>query len=784
MSSFSLTTLVSAWTFILDATIKGAVILAFVEGVIFFSRRVSAATRHALRVAGIVTVILLPLAGLMIPRSHQSIWPVKVESIAGNELALSLRFAAGAANSATAKPTGRGATEVEAATDATQPLFRMSLRKAQVAAVCWLAGIGIALLPMLFGNMRRRKILRDATMLDDPEWQNALAFARQRLGISRAVFLFKSGATSTPVTWGTVRPIVLIPTSAQDWSDERKRVVLLHELAHVKRADYFSQLVAQYACTLFWINPLVWRCAAAMRVDREEACDDLALQTGCKASDYATHLVEVAAGMRAGHIRGAIAMARPGRLEQRVIGLLDNSRSRRGPTLMARLAMMCAAAAIAVTMAAQKPAAVSETNRLREEQLEQLKKFSAQKEKQAEALAAKANEKIIPDYRALFTAAKNGEWQTVTNLYADFHRRHPQYSDKGDLPFTTYWSAVLEICLAYFDVTWGEPDHVQMAIDGFMKAIPRDAIYFGGTDPGRGIPTAFSKDHAKADPFLTLTQNALADDSYLNYLRAMYGDKIYVPTHDDSTAAFAEYAKEAGARLDAGKLKPNENVKRDGKGGIDVSGQVAVMEINARLSKVIFDKNPDREFYIEESFPLEWMYPHLSPAGQIMKLNRKPMDGLPESVVNADADFWGNRIARLLGASVTIEGSTELFAREVEKIHVTRAKKIDARYLQNDWAQRAFSKWRAGIAGIYVWRAAHAGSAAERQRMARAAEFACRQAYLLSPSSSEATFRYVNFLVEQHRYAEAQRIAQVSTRAAPTNKNFEKLVLQLDKQPR
>ena len=50
------------------------------------------------------------------------------------------------------------------------------------------------------------------------------------------------------------------------------------------------------------------------------------------------------------------------------------------------------------------------------------------------------------------------------------------------------------------------------------------------------------------------------------------------------------------------------------------------MAINALLTKVIFDKNPDHEFYVEESFPLEWMYPHLTPAGIILKINREPIE--------------------------------------------------------------------------------------------------------------------------------------------------------------
>ena len=85
---------------------------------------------------------------------------------------------------------------------------------------------------------------------------------------------------------------------------------------------------------------------------------------------------------------------------------------------------------------------------------------------------------------------------------------------------------------------------------------------------------------------------------------------------------------DAQRRLAENKLKPGEDVKIvDDR--VQVSGPVAVMSINGLIAKVIFDRNPDREFYIEESFALDWMYPYLEPHGLIMKLNRQPLAQLP-----------------------------------------------------------------------------------------------------------------------------------------------------------
>ena len=90
--------------------------------------------------------------------------------------------------------------------------------------------------------------------------------------------------------------------------------------------------------------------------------------------------------------------------------------------------------------------------------------------------------------------------------------------------------------------------------------------------------TAFTKSHAEGDPFFTLTQNALADGSYLDYLRAIYGAKIYIPTAEDSQNCFTNYVKDALRRLKENRLKPGENVK-EVDGQVQVSGQVAVMSI-------------------------------------------------------------------------------------------------------------------------------------------------------------------------------------------------------------
>jgi hypothetical protein len=438
-------------------------------------------------------------------------------------------------------------------------------------------------------------------------------------------------------------------------------------------------------------------------------------------------------------------------------------------SIFLRVIVLCAMTSMA--FGAQR---AKELSKLHDEEMAQLRAFASQKEQQAEGLAGKANEQIGSPYREFFDAAKKGQSQTVTNIYEDIKRRHHQYNASGDLPHTSYWQCVLEIALAYFEVAWGEPDHVNLALDGFSKSIPAGCIYFGGTDPGRGLPTAFSKDHTKGDPFFSLTQNALADGSYLEYLRRMYGEKVYIASPEDSAGAFSNYIADVSIRVRTGNLKPGEDVKMvDGK--VTVSGQIAVMEINGRLAKIIFDKNPEREFYLEESFPLDWMYPHLTPAGHVMKLEREPIEHISEASVKADTDYWNERVQKLLNAKIRIDGSRADFARQVESIYVKRSSKVDPRYVKDEWAQKAFSKWRSSISGIYLWRAKQEKDPAERQRMAKAAESASRQAYLLCPYSPEAVHRYVTFLNENGRREDAMSIVQTTLKIVPNDQTFQGL---------
>jgi hypothetical protein len=393
----------------------------------------------------------------------------------------------------------------------------------------------------------------------------------------------------------------------------------------------------------------------------------------------------------------------------------------------------------------------------------QLKMFVAEKEAQANA----ATNAAAPGFAPFFAAAKRGDWLAVSNTFVDFRKHAGQYEHTGKTDVRlrgTAWAAVMETYGAMEQFALGDEKYTAAFGNDIIESIPPGSIYFGGTDQGRFLITAMQKSHVNADPFFTLTQNALADGTYLDYLRSMYGEKIYIPTKEDSQKSFQDYVADAKQRLQNHQLKPGEGVKVT-SGSVQVSGQVAVMSINSLLAKVIFDKNPNHEFYIEESFPLNWMYPYLEPHGLIMKINRQPPLKLSDEIIQRDRDYWTKYVTPMIGDWLNNNTSVREVAAFAKKVYVKKdfnGFTGDPQFVQNDYSCKMFSKLRTSIGGLYVWRAQHAADASEKERMNDEAGFAFRQAFALCPYLPEVVFRYAALLTSENRGADALLVAETA----------------------
>jgi tetratricopeptide (TPR) repeat protein len=252
-------------------------------------------------------------------------------------------------------------------------------------------------------------------------------------------------------------------------------------------------------------------------------------------------------------------------------------------------------------------------------------------------------------------------------------------------------------------------------------------------------------------------------DAIVKSLGGVYPDtEIITPSPQDSADCFNEYLYDAQRRLqhdaehpnEPRQIKPGEDVHLDG-GRVSVSGQIAVMSINGLLTKVIFDKNPHHEFYVEESFPLDWMYPYLEPFGVIMHINRHPIQELSQEAIDKDHAFWSEYSRRTIGNWITYDTTVKQICDWAEDVYLRHDLSHftgDPRFIRDDDGQKAFSKLRSSIASsIYQWRSRpqNSRSATERPRVTKEAEFAFKQAFAYCPFSPEAVFHFMDLLLSQ-----------------------------------
>ena len=269
-------------------------------------------------------------------------------------------------------------------------------------------------------------------------------------------------------------------------------------------------------------------------------------------------------------------------------------------------------------------------------------------------------------------------------------------------------------------------------------------------------------------------------------LGGVYPDReIYIASPEDSQRCFSEYLTDAQKRLahdtqypdEPRQLKLGEDV-RIVENKVTVAGQVAVMAINGLLTKVMFDHNPKNEFFVEESFPLDWMYPHLTPFGVIMKINRKPLPDLTEDILKRDHDFWKQYSKRLCGDFIDYDTPLKQITDWIERTylrHDFNGYTGDPKFVRDDDAQKAFSKLRSSIGGIYSWRLVQAGldyrpkTPADVQRVFKEADFTFKQAFAFCPYSPEAVFRYADLLTRFGKVDEAILVAETCLKLDPYN---------------
>lgn len=326
--------------------------------------RTAAAARHLVWTFAVCTLLLLPLLSAVVPR-----WEAEWMRTPG----------AVSAWTAVPVPAGRGVgesgpderlasstipTDGPAASGAESPAATASARRPliQFVAMAYLVGLVAALGWAMAGYVSVRRTASRAREVTDPEWIEILRDVAWEMDVNRPIRLLRSASSPMPMTWGAWRASILVPAAADAWSDERRRAVLRHEVAHVARRDCLTQAAAAAVCVAYWFHPVTWYAARQLRVERELACDDLVLGAGTGAHAYAGHLLEIARSFRAPLLvtPGAVSMARPSQLEGRLLAVLDPERSRRPLRRTAVAGAAVAVLAAVLPLAALGPARSAE----------------------------------------------------------------------------------------------------------------------------------------------------------------------------------------------------------------------------------------------------------------------------------------------------------------------------------------------------------------------------------------------------------------------------------------
>jgi TonB family protein len=291
------------------AVFQSSAILLIAFVVFHLLRRQSAALRHLILTVALFASTVAPFVGPFVPEHRKSRILSRVQRETNQFLKL----------------------DENVKEPAARPVQRLvSSSRSSFASDAWIAGVFILSILMLVRTLHIMLLKRRSVSFIDPRWESVASELSNSFGIRRSVRMLQS-ERSILGTLGSFRPCILLPCEAETWPKDRIRVVLTHELAHIKRFDWLIQIVAELSCTIYWFNPLFWWACRHLRAQGEHACDDVVLNQGVDANDYAAHLLEVARSLRTSDSvwSPVLAMAKPPHLERRFIAMLNTSLNRK-----------------------------------------------------------------------------------------------------------------------------------------------------------------------------------------------------------------------------------------------------------------------------------------------------------------------------------------------------------------------------------------------------------------------------------------------------------------------
>jgi beta-lactamase regulating signal transducer with metallopeptidase domain/HEAT repeat protein len=335
---------------------KATLILLAALGITIVMQRASAGARHLVWLVTLGTLLVVPALAawsplrleILPPVAQQEVSPAPVTPVAVDN-SQSSAPAPVTNTSAAASYTTSSETSL---LDSIASLRGLSLVLAIWAGVVLLLGVWLA-----WSALAVRRIVRRAHPLDTQDWLTPLWEIADRLELDEPPRLLGSSDAKMPFACGFIKPTIVLPAECESWTLDRRRAVLLHELAHVKRHDLLGHTLGRLTCAVYWFHPLVWTAAKQLRSESERACDDLALSCGAKPSDYAEHLLDIVTSVKGDATPAvALAMARRKEFEGRMLAILDPDLRHSTPNRRQAAGLIVSLALISVVVGAAAPA--------------------------------------------------------------------------------------------------------------------------------------------------------------------------------------------------------------------------------------------------------------------------------------------------------------------------------------------------------------------------------------------------------------------------------------------
>lgn len=366
-SIISAASILPAWNLsLLLMLAKATLILCAALGITLSLHRASAGARHLVWLVTLGMLLVVPALAVWAP-FRVAILPASSASPVAGNAQTPIQSPAAPIPQATSTIADRHANAGTAIV--LGPTGAMSALS--VAVALWGAGALGILAALAWAGFSVRRITSRARPLTAPEWQGPLFEIADRIGLDDAPRLLLSDDAKMPFACGVLTPTIVLPAEAENWTLDRRRAVLLHELAHVRRRDLLGHALGRLTCAVYWFHPLVWTAAKQLRSESERACDDLALSCGTRATDYAEHLLDIVTSVRGGGTPlVALAMARRNEFEGRMLAILDPELRRGSPsrrqsaTLIASLALAALVVGVIVPVPRKAEAAVPSAARV------------------------------------------------------------------------------------------------------------------------------------------------------------------------------------------------------------------------------------------------------------------------------------------------------------------------------------------------------------------------------------------------------------------------------------